>query len=63
MPGNAVRIVVSGMVQGVGFRYYIYRQGIRAFDVGYAVVLGLFLALGMLVLCVGLIRLLGRKAG
>jgi len=26
MPGKAVRIVVSGLVQGVGFRYYIYRQ-------------------------------------
>jgi acylphosphatase len=26
MPENTVRIIVSGFVQGVGFRYYIYRQ-------------------------------------
>jgi acylphosphatase len=26
MAGTAVRIIVSGLVQGVGFRYYIYRQ-------------------------------------
>ena len=26
MPENTVRIIVSGLVQGVGFRYYIYRQ-------------------------------------
>jgi len=41
--------------------YYIYRQGIRAFDVGYAVVLGVVLALVMLVVCIGLIRLVGRR--
>jgi acylphosphatase len=26
MPENTVRIIVSGLVQGVGFRYYIYRE-------------------------------------
>lgn len=26
MPEDTVRIIVSGLVQGVGFRYYIYRQ-------------------------------------
>jgi len=26
MPEDTVRIIVSGLVQGVGFRYFIYRQ-------------------------------------
>ena len=26
MPEDTVRIIVSGLVQGVGFRYYIYRR-------------------------------------
>lgn len=26
MPENAVRIIISGLVQGVGYRYFIYRQ-------------------------------------
>jgi len=36
MPGNAVRIIVDGMVQGVGFRYYIYRQANALGLTGYA---------------------------
>lgn len=36
MPGKAVRIIVSGMVQGVGFRYYIYRQANSLGLTGYA---------------------------
>ena len=26
MPEDTVKIIVSGLVQGVGFRYFIYRQ-------------------------------------
>jgi acylphosphatase len=36
MPGKAVRIIVSGLVQGVGFRYYIYRQANSLGLTGYA---------------------------
>lgn len=36
MPGKTVRIIVSGLVQGVGFRYYIYRQAHSLGLTGYA---------------------------
>lgn len=36
MPGTAVRIIVSGLVQGVGFRYFIYREAKTLGLTGYA---------------------------
>ena len=36
MLGKALRITVSGLVQGVGFRYYIYRQAKSLGLSGYA---------------------------
>lgn len=29
MPKSAVRIVVTGLVQGVGFRYFVHREAAR----------------------------------
>jgi acylphosphatase len=36
MPEKAVKIIVSGLVQGVGFRYFIYRQAKSLGLTGYA---------------------------
>ena len=35
MPNDIVRIIVSGLVQGVGYRYYIYRQAVALGLTGY----------------------------
>jgi acylphosphatase len=35
MPKSTVRIVVSGLVQGVGYRYYIYRHAVALGLTGY----------------------------
>jgi len=36
MPSSNVRIIVNGLVQGVGFRYYVYRQARSLGLTGYA---------------------------
>lgn len=36
MPKSTVRIIVSGYVQGVGYRYYIYHQAVSLGLTGYA---------------------------
>jgi acylphosphatase len=35
MPNDTVRIIVSGLVQGIGYRYYIYRQAVQLGLTGY----------------------------
>jgi acylphosphatase len=36
MPENAVKIIISGLVQGVGYRYFIYRRANSLGLTGYA---------------------------
>ena len=36
MPKSTVKAIVSGLVQGVGFRYYIYREAKKLGVNGYA---------------------------
>jgi acylphosphatase len=35
MPKSAVRVIVSGLVQGVGFRYFVFREAIKLGIDGY----------------------------
>jgi acylphosphatase len=35
MPKSAVKVIVSGLVQGVGFRYFVYREATQLGVDGY----------------------------
>ncbi len=36
MSRSAVKVVISGLVQGVGFRYFVYREAVKLGIDGYA---------------------------